>query len=306
MSKNTCSTRYDYTLTRLLLFATIRAMKYTYKHFKELYPNDGACLDKVFQNRFGDLEFCPKCGAQTKFYRVKKRQSYACMHCGYQLFPLSGTIFRKTTTPLIDWFYVIYQFSTSKNGVSAKKIERDLGVTYKTAWRICKQIRLLMQQEANELSGVVETDETYMGGYKRHSKSYSDKEPVFGMVERDGLVKAEHVTSTGARVLLPKLSDSVAIGTTVYSDQARLYRTLKKMGYIHESVNHSIGEYGRGLAHTNTIEGFWSQLKRSIDGTYHVVSPKYLQHYVDEFAFRYNYRGVAVCPILLELASKPV
>lgn len=294
-------------LTSKYMWSTMFSMRYTYKHFKELYPNDDACLDKIFQDRFGDLEFCPRCGALTKFYRVKKRQCYSCMHCGYQLHPLAGTIFRKSRTSLSDWFYAIYQFSTSKNGVAAKKLERDLGVTYKTAWRMCKQIRLLMQQEAIALTGVVETDETYIGGrHKGKSLTFQDKEAVFGMVERDGLVKAEHVATTGARVLLPRLRNSIAVGTTVYSDQAQVYRTLKRLGYIHESVNHSIGEYGRGLAHTNTIEGFWSQLKRSIDGTYHVVSPKYLQNYVNEFAFRYNYRGVAVCPILLELASKPV
>jgi len=138
-------------LTNKYLFVTIRGMRYTFKHFKELYPNDDACLDKIFQDRFGSVKFCPQCAAETKFYRVKKRQCYACKWCGYQLHPLSGTIFRKSSTPLTDWFYAIYQFSTSKNGVSAKKIERDLGVTYKTAWRMCKQIRILMQQDTEQL-----------------------------------------------------------------------------------------------------------------------------------------------------------
>jgi len=146
-----------------------------------------------------------------------------------------------------------------------------------------------------------------MGGVRRGKHiSLQAKKPVFGMVERGGRVKAEHVRSTGYRVLIPRLRESVVVGTTVYSDQAGVYKTLHRLGYIHESVNHSISEYVRGVAHTNTIEGFWGQLKRSIDGTYHAVSPKHLQHYVDEFSFRYNHRTVPISPVLLARAVKRV
>lgn len=292
-----------YSLYNKYLFDIIRGrMRYTFKQFKTEFPDDDACLEAVFQNRFGDLKFCPKCAAETKFYRVKKRQSYACMHCGHQLYPLADTIFRKTTTPLWDWFHAIYLFSVSRNGVSAKELERALGVTYKTAWRMAKQIRLLMQEEGFTLGpdDPVEADETYIGGRKRHAQGGRDKAIVFGVVERDGQVKAAHVKSAGARVLLPRLRDSVAVGTTIYSDQAAVYKTLKRLGYQHDSVNHSIEEWARGHVHTNTIEGFWPQLKRSIDGTYHAVSPKYLNLYVQEFAFRYNHRTSAVYPVLLE------
>lgn len=176
-------------------------MRYTKKQFEAEYPDEDACLEAVFQNRFGDLKFCPSCAAETSLYRVKKRQCYACQWCGYQLHPLADTIFRKTTTPLKDWFYAIYLFSNSKNGVSAKELERHLGVTYKTAWRMCKQIRLLMQQETEALTGEVEVDETYMGGRKRGSKSLQDKQPVFGIVERNGRAKAKHIKSSGSRVI---------------------------------------------------------------------------------------------------------
>ena len=138
----------EYSLTNKYLRSIFKStMRYTKKQFEAEYPNDDACLDAVFQDRFGDLKYCPKCAAETKFYRVKKRQCYACMHCGYQLFPLADTIFRKTTTPLKDWFYAIYLFSVSKNGVSAKELERHLGVTYKIAWRMCREIRKLMAEE---------------------------------------------------------------------------------------------------------------------------------------------------------------
>lgn len=295
-----------YPLDNKYIFAIIKGMRYTYKYFQELYPNDDVCLEKIFQDRFGNVKFCPSCAAETKFYRVKKRQCYACQWCGYQLFPLAGTIFRKTTTPLTDWFHAIYLFSVAKNGVSAKELERHLGVTYKTAWRMCKQVRLLMQQESGQLTGELEIDETYIGGYKKGSKSFRDKEPVFGIVERHGRVKAQHVKGTGARVLLPIIQANVDLNSSINSDEYGSYKTLTRRGYTHTTVNHSTLEYVRGSAHTNTIEGFWSQMKRSIDGTYHAVSPKYLQSYVDEFVFRYNLRGVAVGPVLLELALKPV
>lgn len=295
------------TLTNKYLFVRIKGMRYTYKQFKEEYPNDDACLEAIFQDRFGDLTICPSCGVvDTKFYRVKKRQCYACMHCGYQLHPLSGTIFRKTTTPLTSWFHAIYLFSVAKNGVSAKELERHLGVTYKTAWRMAKQVRILMAQETEKLTGVVEIDETYIGGRRKLAHKFDNKSIVFGIVERDGRVSAHQVKTAGSRVLLPIIEERIDITAIINSDEYGSYRSLTRRGYSHTTVNHSALEYVRGMSHTNTIEGFWSQLKRSLGGTYHSVSPKYLQSYVDEFCFRYNFRGVAVGPVLLELALKPV
>jgi transposase len=306
MYRSTLSTEVIIPLTTSILGRTIKGMRYTRNQFEAEYPDDDACLESVFQNRFGDLKYCPKCGAETKFYRIKKRQAYACEWCAYQLHPLAETIFRKTTTPLKDWFYAIYLFSVSKNGVSAKELERHLGVTYKTAWRMCKQIRLLMDQELGQLKDEVEVDETYIGGRRKMNQKNINKSIVFGMVERNGSAKAKHVKSSGSRVLIPEIEMGVKAKATVYSDEWYSYKTLPKRGFTHTTVNHSRLEYVRGSVHTNTIEGFWSQLKRSLDGTYHSVSPKYLQHYVDEFVFRYNFRDVAVCPVLLELASRPV
>lgn len=282
-------------------------MRYTFQQFKTEYPDDAACLKAVLDNRYGDT--CPKCGViGVKWHPITGRKAFVCSECDKHVYPLADTIFRKSETSLWSWFYAIYQFSVAKNGVSAKELERTLGVTYKTAWRMAKQIRLLMADDGDVMgggNGTVEVDETYIGGRKRgHRGHLADKETVFGMVERGGTVRAEHVKSAGARVLLPRLRDSVAVGTTVYSDQAQVYKTLRRLGYKHASVNHSANEWSRGKVSTNTIEGFWSQMKRSIDGTYHAVSPKYLQHYVNEFAFRYNYRGVAIAPVLLGRAVK--
>jgi len=282
-------------------------MRYTVKQFQADYPNDDVCLDTIFQNRYGDVKDCPKCGVvDTKFYRVKARKCYACMHCGYQLHPLAQTIFHKSETPLTSWFYAIYLFSVSKNGVAAKELERHLGVTYKTAHRMARQIRKLMEDDSDILGPDVEVDETYIGGVRKlkHGK-FDNKSVVFGMVERDGQARTFHVKSSGARVLLPVIIRDVAPNATIYSDEWNSYKSLPRYGYTHTTVNHSKLEYVRGIAHTNTIEGYWSQLKRSIDGTYHSVSPKYLQTYLNEFSFRYNLRGVAVYPVLLGQASKP-
>jgi transposase-like protein len=280
-------------------------MRYTFKDFKTEYPDDAACLKSVLENRY---DTCPRCGVVgVKWHPITGRKGFVCSECDRHVYPLADTIFRKSETSLWNWFYAIYQFSVSKNGVSAKELERTLGVTYKTAWRMCRQIRLLMAQDGDMLSGDVEIDETYAPS-RKHERKYgrSKKQSIFGAVERDGSIKAKHVRSTGARVLLPEIEQTIAEGSTIYSDEARVYQTLNKRGYAHTTVNHSTLEYVRGMAHTNMIEGFWSQLKRSIDGSYHAVSPKYLQSYINEFVFRYNHRAVAICPVLLARAGKRV
>ena len=290
-------------LTSKYIFATIRGMRYTSKDFKTEYPDDKACLISVLENHYGNT--CPKCGViGVKFHPITGRKAFVCSVCDKHIYPLADTIFRKSETSLWNWFYAIYLFSVSKNGVSAKELERHLGVTYKTAWRMCKQIRLLMEQDGEILTGEVEVDETYAPS-RKHPRAIgrSKKQIIFGAVERNGRINASHVKSAGVRVLMPIIEGNVEAKATIYSDEARVYKTLNKRGYSHTTVNHSKLEYVRGTAHTNTIEGFWSQLKRSIDGTYHAVSPKYLQSYINQFVFQYNFRGLPTCPVLLERAA---
>ncbi|RWZ78671.1 MAG: IS1595 family transposase [Candidatus Microsaccharimonas sossegonensis] len=288
-------------------FATIMySMRYTIKDFRRDFPNDDVCLDTVFKERYGDIDTCPSCGViGTHFYRVKGRKCYACEWCGYQLHPLAETIFHKSSTPLTSWFYAIYLFSVSKNGVAAKELERHLGVTYKTAHLMARQIRSLMAQADGGLSGTVEADETYIGGHRRSTARWENKSPVLGVVERGGEVRAKVTIGANASTALPFLRNNVEKDGFIMTDDSKVYHRLKRE-YGHDVINHSEKKYGRGIVYTNTIEGFWSQMKRSIDGTYHAVSPKYLQLYVNEFVFRYNLRGVVVYPALLERASKPV
>lgn len=284
-------------------------MNFTIKQFDEQFPNDDACLAYMFEQRYSHLSSCPKCGvADPRYYRVRSKKVYECKDCGNQISPLAHTIFHKSGTPLRSWFYVMFMFSVSKNGVSAKEVERTLGVTYKCAWRICKLIRMLMQTEAGVFSGVIEADETYIGGKARMERKYQNKTAVVGIVEKKkdvGQVKAFTTKHADATVTLPFLKANITAGSTLQTDESRIYSRVKR-DFTHEFVNHSKFEYVKAGVHTNTIEGFWGQLKRSLDGTYHCVSPKYLQLYVNEFVYRYNLRTEPVFPNLLAQASRLV
>jgi len=163
--------------------------KLTINDFHKRYPDDEACLERVFQTRYADFTHCPKCGKPFKYHKVRGYKRYACQHCGYHIHPLSGTIFHKSSTPLKLWFYAIYLFSVSKNGVAAKELERQLGVTYKCAWRMAKQIRLLFSddEELDLLDETVEVDETYVGGKRKgkRGRGAEGKTAVVGIVERN-------------------------------------------------------------------------------------------------------------------------
>lgn len=272
-------------------------MKFTINDFNKLYPNDDTCLDVLFKARYGNIKLCPKCQKETKFNRITKRKCYCCQFCGYQLHPVANTIFHKSPTPLKNWFYAIYLFSVSKNGVSAKELQRQLGVTYKCAWRIAKQIRIVFDENKEILKNLIEIDESYVGGKggnNKRGRGAENKTPVFGMVERKGNIVAKVTVNTKRKTLMPIIREYVEIGTKVMTDEYLPYKSLTKEGFTHETVEHGAKEYVRYTnaepVHVNSLEGFWSQLKRSINGTYHAVSPKYLQQYVNEFSYRYNYR----------------
>jgi len=244
--------------------------KYTIDTLHEEFPDDDACLDFLFQQRYGHLEYCPHCAVQTKFYRIKSRKYYKCPHCAFELYPLANTIFHKSETPLTKWFFAMYLFSNGKNGTSAKELERHLGVTYKTAWRMAKQIRLMMEARSERLSGIIEADETYVGGKSKEDQKFDNKTAVVGIVEKkihSGHIKAFTTKHADATVMLPFLRSNIAPGSTLQTDESRIYSRVKR-DFTHEFVNHSKLEYVRAGVHTNTIEGFWGQLKRSLDGTY--------------------------------------
>lgn len=263
----------------------------TYKEFKKLYPNDGVCLSKLFTLRFGHLKECPACNSPAEFRRVRTRKCYHCVHCYLQLYPMQGTFFENTHMPLTDWFYIMHLFTTTRNGVAAKEIERAIGCTYKTAFRICHQVRKLMEGLSPEkLSGFVEIDETFNtnGSEKNGTRQEST---IFGMVERSGNVKAFKVGNIQRETLFPIIEKHVEIRSKVSTDENAVYNTIdSELKMQHGTVKHSAEEYKRGWITTNTIEGYFSQIKRAIYGTYLHVSDKYIENYVSECTFRYNNR----------------
>jgi transposase len=266
----------------------------TVREFFQQFPDDETCLNHLFETRFGQGHGCPSCKRSAKWYRIKKEPAYSCQWCGHHLHPMAGTIFEDSRTSLQDWFYAMYLFTTSRHGVPAKELQRQLGVTYKTAWRMGHKIREHMAAVDGEepLSGVVEVDETYVGGHRpgRPGRGALGKTIVMGMVERDGDVVAKVVPDFAKSTLVPVIEANVGKGSTVYSDELPSYRSLGSKGYTHEAVEHRSKEYVRGEVHTNTIEGYFSRLKNPIRGTHVHVSPKHLQKYAGESEFRYNRR----------------
>jgi transposase len=286
----------------------------TLKQFQKRFPNDDVCLEHIMRVRYGNRFICQSCRQAARYYRVAARRCFECEHCGYQVYPTAGTPFEQTRTPLTDWFFVMFLFSASRNGVAAKEIERQLGVTYKTAWRMCHHIRAHMGAVDGDrpLGGmgraapIVEIDEAFLGG--RDRQRHNDKAVVLGMVERNGDVLTRQVAGRHTNQVLPQVKRWVIEGSRVMTDDAPLYRGLNIQGFAHESVNHSEDEYVRGDAHTNTIESFWAMLKRGINGTYIHVSKKHLQKYLWEFEYRHNLRHAPhmMFDLLLMVFAKPV
>lgn len=278
--------------------------KFTLKDFQQMFPDDAACLDYLRKEWYPEVITCEGCKREAKFYRITTRKVYGCEHCGYQFSPAAGTIFHKSPTPLTIWFYVIYLMAQTRGGISAKQIQRETGVTYKTAWRMCKQVRGMLLEDFDKMSGDVEMDESYFGGKGKEirGRGADNKTAVFGMVERGGKVETHVVPNVKRSTIFPIVDANVEKGATVFTDEFHVYDALPVMGYKHASVPHAEKIYVLGDAHTNTIEGFWSQAKNGIRGVYHAVSADYLQHYLDEYAFRYNHRD-DVTPMFFSFLS---
>lgn len=266
----------------------------TVREFFSKFPNDEVCLEHLFNARFGQGYECPKCNRSAKWYRIKAERAYSCQWCGNHLHPTVGTPFESSRTPLQLWFYAIYLFTSTRHGVSAKELERQLGVTYKTAWRMGHEIRKHMAKIDGEeiLDGEVEIDETYIGGKRKgkRGRGADGKSVVFGMVERDGDVMTKVVPNARRKTLEPIIQENIEQNSTIYSDEMRSYSKLSERGYSHETVQHGSGEYVRGNARTNTLEGYWSNLKKSISSTHIHVSEQHLEKYTKEFEYRYNSR----------------
>src|SRR5882672_10941125 len=234
------------------------------------YPDDASCLDKLWRERYapdGHHAQCPICEKERKFHRIKSRASYACDSCGKHLHPMKGTIFEKSTTSLQLWFYAMFLMASTRCGISAKQLERELGVTYKTAWRMFNKIRNeLMKDDGSPLSGDVEVDETSWGGKPRKKLKMRSPEltahlqsrtTVLGMVERGGRVRLRIIPSRRGPALSREVLANVNPESIIFTDDWRPYRPLKREYLDHKVINHSAGRYVEGDVYTNTIEGFF-------------------------------------------------
>jgi len=276
-------------------------LRLTLENFLDRFPDDDSCLEYLKEKRYPNgVAYCEKCEKERKHHRVTGRPAYACDYCGSMISPMAGTIFEHSSTSLWKWFYAMYLMGSTRCGISAKQIQRETGVTYKTAWRMFKQIRSLLSEPDMQLEGTtVEMDETYVGG-RRHRRYQqrrgrphpldSNKTCVVGAVERKGRVVAVVASDATRKTFHGVAKERVLPESVIFTDEHQSYTGLKEMGYTHQRINHTAGVYVAGNVHTNTIEGFWSLVKRGIAGVYHNVSRKYLLTYLDEYSFRYNRR----------------
>ena len=242
----------------------------TVHEFFKWFPDDDTCLDHLMKVRYGESLYCPGCGCHSKFHRLHKRPVYSCQWCGYQISPMEGTLFERTHTPLTKWFYALYLFTTSRHGVPAKELQRQLGVTYKTAWRMGHQIRKHMTNVDGDppLGGHVEADETYIGGRRsggKRGRGAPGKTIVFGMVERGGDIMTRVVPNVKRKTLERHILANVKGGSTISTDELSSYAKIARFGYDHGTVNHSADQWVDGIHHVNSIE--WTCFAK-VESTY--------------------------------------
>ncbi len=293
----------------------------------EKLPDENSCRELLENIRWGGKPKCPHCGEEEKHYKLNIPGLYKCYSCRKRFNVKYGTMFEGTHLPLRTWFIAIYIFTTHKKGISSYQLAEDLGITQRSSWFLLHRIRhSLDQPEYNEpLSDTVEADETFVGGKnknrhidkkvpKSQGRSYKDKTPVLGIYEREHAEYKERphkvlkdktvvekvvtkesriickvIPNTKAKTIEPLMRKYITLGSIVYTDEWGAYKGLSN-GYTHEFVDHSVKEYANGDVTTNHVECAWSHLKRTINSTYHKVSRKHLQRYVDEFSYRYNTR----------------
>ncbi len=259
----------------------------------ENYHSEESCRARMEELRWPEGVECPRCDSKD-IARMEDRHQYQCRSCRYQFSVTAGTIFHDTHLPLWKWFLAVYLIVESKKGISANQLKRTIGVSYKTAWYLCHRIRAALKEvDAQLLKGIIETDETFVGGkVEGMGRGYKgNKTVVVGAFQRDGAIRLQVVRGRDRETLQGFIRENVAGDTeAIYTDEWEAYKGIADHDTKHETVNHSEKEYVRGEVHVNSVENIWSLLKRSIIGSYHQVSAKHLDAYLDELEFRFNNR----------------
>jgi transposase-like protein len=266
----------------------------------DTFNTEQTCIDHLTQIRWNGVVVSPY-DSDSKVYK-KKNNQYRCKNTGRNFNVRTGTIFEDSKIPMKKWFMALYILSSHKKGISSHQLAKDIKVTQKSAWFMLHRLRMAFDHPKfqRKLSGTVQMDETFMGGDAKNmhtnkkiknelGNTVSQKKPVFGMREKDGIVRAKVVDGTGQADLIPLIWKGVEQGSNVHTDENPTYFILKWQ-FKHDAVNHSAKQYVNGMAHTNGIENFWSHLKRGMDGIYHWCSVKHLQVYIDEYTLRFNTR----------------
>lgn len=264
------------------------------------FPNEKACREFLEQERWHGTIVCVHCGCFRKIYRINDGKLFKCADCRKQFTVRVGSIFEDSALPLQKWFMAIYIFMAHKKGISSVQLGKDIGVRQATAWFMLHRIRYAVRTRSLEkpLNGIIEADETYVGGkprFKGQSKTGrgTRKTAVFGIAQRNGIVRAEVIEKTNRKTLHGLIKQDVSPEATIMTDEWQAYNGLDKHFASHDTVNHGRKEYVRGDVHTNSIESFWALFKRGYVGTYHWMSKKHLDAYIDEFEFRVNSKHIS-------------